>query len=65
MESTHELFTSGKFPEEAVYHAVMLEEVARMALLTIQLGNDNPVNQHLLDKHYNRKPGEDTYYGQK
>ena len=49
---------------EAVYHAVVLEEVARIALFTIQLGNEKPINQFLLDKHFNRKHGKDAYYGQ-
>lgn len=60
----HGPFTWGISPEKAVYHAVVLEEVARMALFTAQLGNENPIRQYLLDKHFYRKHGKDAYYGQ-
>jgi L-ribulose-5-phosphate 4-epimerase len=60
----HGPFTWGTSPEKAVYHAVVLEEVARMALFTAQLGNENPIRQYLLDKHFYRKHGKDAYYGQ-
>lgn len=62
----HGPFTWGSTPEKAVENAVTLEEVARMAQLTESL---NPqvkrVDQHLLNKHYNRKHGANAYYGQK
>ena len=62
---THGPFAWGKDANEAVYHAVVLEEVARMALLTEQM---NPqvarADQYLLDKHYLRKHGKNAYYGQ-
>jgi len=61
----HGPFTWGSTPDKAVYHAVVLEEVARMALFTAHLGNENPIKQYLLDKHFNRKHGKDAYYGQK
>jgi len=61
----HGPFTWGTDPDQAVYNAVILEEVARMALITVQLGNDSPIRQYLLDKHFNRKHGKDAYYGQK
>ena len=61
----HGPFAWGTTPEKAVYNAVVLEEVARMALLTFQLGNENPIKQYLLDKHFNRKHGKNAYYGQK
>lgn len=60
----HGPFTWGSTPDKAVYHAVVLEEVARMALFTAQLGNENPIEQYLLDKHFYRKHGKDAYYGQ-
>ena len=60
----HGPFTWGSTPEKAVYHAVVLEEVARMALFTAHLGNENPIKQYLLDKHFYRKHGKDAYYGQ-
>jgi len=61
----HGPFAWGANTEKAVYNAVVLEEVARMALLTTQLGNTTPIKQYLLDKHFNRKHGKNAYYGQK
>ena len=60
----HAPFTWGNDPEEAVHNAVVMEEVAKMALRTEMLGNTNPVDNYLLDKHYLRKHGKDAYYGQ-
>jgi L-ribulose-5-phosphate 4-epimerase len=60
----HGPFAWGSNAEKAVYNAVVLEEVARMALFTMQLGNSNPIKQYLLDKHFNRKHGKNAYYGQ-
>jgi len=60
----HGPFSWGTTPEEAVYNAVTLEEVARMALYTILLGRNKPVEKHLLDKHFLRKHGKKAYYGQ-
>jgi L-ribulose-5-phosphate 4-epimerase len=61
----HAPFTWGKDAKEAVYHAVVLEVVAKMAFRTELLGNHNPIAKYLLDKHYLRKHGKDAYYGQK
>ena len=61
----HGPFAWGKDANEAVEHAIILEEVAMMAYHTLTLkGNANPIDQHLLDKHYLRKHGKDAYYGQ-
>lgn len=61
----HGPFIWGKTPEDAVYNAVALEEIARMAFYTILLGKTEPVDKFLLDKHFGRKHGKDAYYGQK
>jgi len=61
----HGPFTWGATPDKAVYNAVVLEEVAKMAILTLQLDVQGPISQYLLDKHFNRKHGKDAYYGQK
>lgn len=62
----HGPFTWGTTPEEAVYHAVVLEEVAKMARKTESLNPDvKRVDQYLLEKHFLRKHGENAYYGQK
>jgi len=61
----HGPFTWGNNPGEAVFNATVLEEVARMAILTHAISGYDIIDKHLLDKHYLRKHGRDTYYGQK
>ena len=64
---SHGPFTWGKDAVEAVYHSVVLEEIAAMALDTRRLlrGEANrPMQKELLDKHFLRKHGKDAYYGQ-
>ena len=64
--ASHGPFTWGKDAAQAVYHAVVLEEVARMAILTLTIDPDaQPAPQHVLDKHFMRKHGPNAYYGQK
>lgn len=61
----HAPFTWGKDAAQSVYHAALLEEIARMAYLTRTLSpNAAPLNQAILDKHYLRKHGKNAYYGQ-
>jgi L-ribulose-5-phosphate 4-epimerase len=60
----HGPFSWGEDAEKAVYNAVALEEIARMAFYTILLGKNESVSKSLIDKHYNRKHGKDAYYGQ-
>jgi L-ribulose-5-phosphate 4-epimerase len=60
----HGPFIWGRTPEDAVYNAVALEEIARMAFYTILLGKTEAVDKFLLDKHFGRKHGKDAYYGQ-
>lgn len=61
----HGPFSWGKDADTAVYNAVALEEVARMAFYTVLLGKKDPADNFLLDKHFNRKHGRNAYYGQK
>ncbi len=63
---SHGPFTWGKSPANAVYNAVVLEEIAFMAYhaLSLRGGNLGPMQQTLLDKHYLRKHGKNAYYGQ-
>ena len=62
----HGPFTWGKDPAQAVYHAVVLEEVAKMNRFTEQINpRVEPAPQYILDKHYLRKHGPNAYYGQK
>ena len=61
----HAPFAWGASPQQAVHNAVVLEEVARMALYTLALNPARgPIAGHLLDKHFLRKHGKDAYYGQ-
>ena len=63
--SGHCPFAWGRDAHDAVHNSVVLEEVAMMALQTMQLNPDiPPIDQALLDKHYLRKHGKDAYYGQ-
>lgn len=61
----HAPFTWGKDAAKSVYHAVILEEIAKMAYLTRTL---NPagtlLSSAILNKHYQRKHGSGAYYGQ-
>ena len=63
--ASHGPFTWGKDAAQAVYHAVVLEEVAKMAILTRQVrASAGPAPQRYQDKHYFRKHGPGAYYGQ-
>jgi len=61
----HAPFSWGKSAEKAVYNSAVLEAVAHMAYLTEQI---NPQAKRLQDslikKHFERKHGPDSYYGQ-
>ncbi len=63
--NSHGPFTWGVTPAIAVHNAVILEEVARMALLSVSLAPPQEIDSHLLDRHYLRKHGRNAYYGQK
>lgn len=61
----HGPFTWGDTPESAVEHSVILEEIARMASITLQANPQTPpIQQSLLDKHYLRKYGPNAYFYQ-
>ncbi|HBP37854.1 MAG TPA: L-ribulose-5-phosphate 4-epimerase, partial [Clostridiales bacterium] len=61
----HGPFTWGNSPASAVRHAVVLEECAMMAMQARILNPGLPaLRQCLLDKHYSRKHGKESYYGQ-
>lgn len=61
----HGPFTWGQTPEQAVYHSVVLEEVAKMDRFTEQINpRVEPAPSYIIDKHYLRKPGPNAYYGQ-
>ncbi|TCC99313.1 L-ribulose-5-phosphate 4-epimerase [Pedobacter hiemivivus] len=61
----HAPFTWAKTAEKAVYNSAVVEELARMAFLTEQIRKDVPkLKDSLIKKHYERKHGADSYYGQ-
>jgi L-ribulose-5-phosphate 4-epimerase len=61
----HAPFTWGKTPEKAVYNSAVLESVAQMAYLTQQIRPTAPrLKDALIKKHFERKHGPDSYYGQ-
>lgn len=61
----HGPFTWGKSAEKAVYNSAVLEELARMAYLTLQINPHTPrIKDTLRLKHYERKHGQNAYYGQ-
>ncbi|MDX2303791.1 MAG: L-ribulose-5-phosphate 4-epimerase [Microscillaceae bacterium] len=63
--ANHAPFTWGKTAEKAVYHSAVLEEIARMAYLTLQINPGAPLLKDALkEKHYQRKHGKNAYYGQ-
>jgi len=61
----HAPFSWGETIQDAVYNSAVLEEVAKMAYLSLQIRPDAPrLKDTLIQKHWERKHGEDAYYGQ-
>jgi L-ribulose-5-phosphate 4-epimerase len=61
----HGAFTWGATADKAVYHAVVLEELAKLASITRALAPDTrPLPDYLVQKHFQRKHGDRAYYGQ-
>ena len=64
--SHHGPFAWGPSAMAAVHSAIALEEIARIAQITLAIRPDAaPVPDYLADKHFQRKHGPDAYYGQK
>lgn len=62
----HGPFIWGNTPEKAVENAIILEEVAKMAVISEVIDPEiKNVDEYLLKKHYERKHGKNAYYGQK
>ena len=62
---SHGPFAWGTDPMNAVHNAVVLEELAFMAVQTQTINaGAGKMQQELLDKHYLRKHGKNAYYGQ-
>jgi len=62
--NSHGPFCWGTDADNAVYNAISLEEIAKLAFYTVLLGKSEPVKKSLLDKHFKRKHGSSAYYGQ-
>ena len=61
----HGPFTWGKDAAQSVHNAVVLEELAKMALWTVTINPEaQELAQHVADKHFLRKHGPNAYYGQ-
>ena len=61
----HGAFAWGKTAEKAVYHAVVLEEIAKIAALTETLNSQvGRLPDYLVRKHFERKHGKNATYGQ-
>jgi len=63
--SNHAPFTWGQTADKAVYNSAVLENIAQIAFLTEQINSCAPrLKDALIKKHYERKHGPDSYYGQ-
>ena len=60
---SHGPFTWGYTPMDAVKHMVILETISEMAFKTLQLNPDAVIDDYLVKKHYDRKHGNEAYYG--
>ena len=66
----HGPFSWGKDANDAVHNAVVMEQCAKMAFVSLSVYHHNesetiPMNKYLIEKHYSRKHGPNAYYGQK
>ena len=62
---SHGPFTWGENEIESIYNSVVLEEICKMAFITKSINpNIGNIKKPLIDKHYYRKHGENSYYGQ-
>jgi L-ribulose-5-phosphate 4-epimerase len=63
--ASHGVFTWGRDASRAVLHAAVVEQVARMAQLSLELSPKlGEISPQLLDRHFLRKHGSHAYYGQ-
>ncbi len=61
----HAPFTWGKTADKAVYNSAVLESVAQMAYITEQINPEvKRLKASLINKHFERKHGPNSYYGQ-
>ncbi len=60
----HGPFSWGKDPDQAVYNSVVMEQVAKMAFVSLAVNPATEMNPLLVEKHFSRKHGPNAYYGQ-
>ena len=61
----HGPFTWGNSAAASVYNSAVLEEICKMALLTLTIDSSaKPLPDHIINKHWERKHGANAYYGQ-
>jgi L-ribulose-5-phosphate 4-epimerase len=60
----HGPFSWGKDAHEAVHNAVVMEQVAKMAFISLNINPNLTMNPFLITKHFERKHGKNAYYGQ-
>ena len=66
LAACHGPFTWGADAAKAIYNSRVLEEIAKMAYLTLAINpNTSPLSKAIKEKHFFRKHGENAYYGQK
>lgn len=63
--NNHGPFSWGKDANDAVHNAVVMEQVAKMASISFSVNPNLSMNSSLIKKHYERKHGKNSYYGQK
>ena len=61
----HGPFSWGTDADNAVYNAVVMEQVAKMAFVSFAVNPHTTMNPLLVEKHFSRKHGPNAYYGQK
>lgn len=61
----HGPFAWGKDAAEAVHNAVVMEQIAKMAFVSLTVNPSLSMNPLLVEKHFQRKHGPNAYYGQK
>jgi L-ribulose-5-phosphate 4-epimerase len=61
----HGPFAWGTDAAQSVYHAAVLEEICKIAYLTLQINPGvSALPAHIINKHWERKHGPQAYYGQ-
>ena len=62
--NNHGPFAWGTDAHDAVHNAAVLEQVAKMAAISIAINPNLQMNGELIKKHFERKHGAHAYYGQ-